>query len=717
MSDPRLKPCLDPAHAAGDEPDSPSGGETIGDVIARRYNRRDIVKGALGVSAVAALFGTTALAGCGPDEAVETDPKTFTPNGFTFKEVKAGVDGTHHVADGYEAQCLLRWGDPIVDGAPDFDPYRQTAGAQNRQFGYNNDYIAYLPMDENGAFIEGDQTRDGNERGLLCVNHEYALSPMMFPGVEQPGGDVDFSSIKDWMVDVEMAAVGVTIVEIERDGDSWRVVADSPYNRRITATTPMTVDGPVTDEEASGGLERLKTTYDETGKDLRGTFANCAGGRTPWGTYLTAEENFQYAFYTEETDWEGMPALGEQHHANRDRFRAYGIPTKGYVWGRDYARFNLDKEPNEPNRFGWIVEIDPFDPKSKPVKHTALGRFLHEGAETVLSDDGRAVVFSGDDSKFQYVYRFVSDDPYKPGDKRANMTLLSKGTLCAAKFNDDGSGAWIPLKQSEGKLAADDDFARQSDVVIDARLAAKDAGATKMDRPEDVQPNTKTKRVYVMLTNNTSRTPDHPKVAANPRANNRYGHIIEIVPDGLDFSADTFQWKILVLCGDPHRPSLETNWNPATSEDGWFVTPDNAAVDDQGRLWIATDQGANWPQTMRADGLYALETDSDGGPTPHLFFRVPVGAELCGPCFTPDGETLFVAVQHPGTDGVKNFHESDGGDAPSGKDASKDGKPFDAGAPVSFENPATRWPDFKAGMPPRPSVVAIIKKGGGKIGG
>ncbi|MDJ0514426.1 MAG: PhoX family phosphatase, partial [Methyloceanibacter sp.] len=652
------------------------------------------------------------------EEAPQTDPKTFVPKGFSFKEVEAGVDRTHHAPEGYDTQYLLRWGDPIVQDAPAFDPYRQTPGAQNRQFGYNNDYVAYFPMDRDGKFIEGEQTDVGNERGLLCVNHEYALSTMMFPGVEHKDGEVDFATIADWMVDVEMSAVGVTVVEIEKHRDVWRVVEDSPYNRRITANTPMTVDGPVTDKGSKEGLERLKTSYDKSGEALLGTLANCAGGRTPWGTYLTAEENIHFAFYTDETDLDGEPALSSQHDARRESFEAYSIPVQGYVWGRNYTRFNLDKEPNEPNRFGWIVEIDPFDPRPKPVKHTALGRFFHEGAETFLSDDGRAVVFSGDDSKFEYVYRFVSDGKYEPGNKKANMSLLSKGTLSVAKFNDDGTGEWIPLQYGKGELAeasAAGKFKNQADVVIDARLAADEVGATKMDRPEDIQPNIKNKRVYVMLTNNTSRSPDHPGVAANPRANNKFGHIIEITPDGLDFAADRFKWKILVLCGDPNRPSLKANWNPETSANGWFVTPDNAAVDDQGRLWVATDQGSKWPRTMRADGLYALETDSVGGPTPHLFFRVPVGAELCGPCFTPNGETLFVAVQHPGTDGVRAFHGTDG-DLEEEAPAAGEGD-FDPNKPVSFNNPATRWPDFKDDVPPRPSVVVITKQGGGKIGG
>ena len=333
------------------------------------------------------------------------------------------------------------------------------------------------------------------------------------------------------------------------------------------------------------------------------------------------------------------------------------------------------------------------------MKHTALGRFFHEGAECVLNEkDNRVVVFSGDDAVNEYVYRFVSKDRFVDGDTAHNRTILSEGTLSVAKFFDNGTGAWIPLVYGEGKLSkvcAEGKFQSQADIVIDARLAADEVGATAMDRPEDVQPNKKTGRVYVMLTNNVQRsgaTVDN----ANPRANNRFGHIIEMIPDGGDFAAETFAWDILVRCGDPDITELGAYWNAATTKNSWFVSPDNATIDPEGRLWIATDQGRHWQQTGRADGLFALETDGIRRGTPRMFFRVPLGGEMAGPCFTPDGQALFISVQHPGADGVEGYAGIAG--------------------PSTFECPATRWPDFQDDMPPRPTVMVITKGTGDPIG-
>lgn len=484
-------------------------------------------------------------------------------------------------------------------------------------------------------------------------------------------------------------------MEVFRDPDGkWQVKRDSEKNSRIDANTYMTFDGPV-----SIHPDRFKTTYDSECTNLTGTFANCAGGRTPWDTYLTAEENIHYYFWTDRKGPNHRPILEGKSESHPTNYRRYRIPFMGNAWGRDYARFNVDKERNEPNRFGWIVEIDPFDPDSTPVKHTALGRFFHEGAETVLGKDGHAVVFSGDDARNEYIYRFVGSEQYVEGDKDHNMRLLSHGTLSVAKFKPDGTGEWIPLEYGSGKLieaCAEGAFANQADVVIDARLAADVAGGTKMDRPGDVQPNEKTGRVYVMLTNNSERDADAVD-AANPRANNLFGHIIEMMPEERNFAADKFAWDILVRCGDPKKIEFGAYWNAATSENSWFVCPDNAAVDAQGRLWIATDQRREWQdKTMRANGLFALETEGVRRGTPRMFFRVPMAAELCGPSFTPDGETLFLAVQHPGADGVDGYCGFEG--------------------PSTFKKPATRWPDFDPNMTPRPSVMVITKKGGGKIG-
>ena len=402
-----------------------------------------------------------------------------------------------------------------------------------------------------------------------------------------------------------------------------------------------------------------------------------------------AEENFHGYFWTDREDAGGKPILDGPEAVSR---RRYGVPGRWFAWGRFIDRFNIDREPHEPNRFGWIVEVDPLDPRSAPVKHTALGRFRHEGAETVLTADGRVVVYSGDDGRFEYLYKFVSSGTLGD-DRAANMGLLADGTLHVARFGDDGSLDWLPLVHGAGPLTAANGFASQADVLIDTRLAADALGATPMDRPEDVQPGAGG-TVYVMLTNNTGRKPGDVD-AANPRAPNAFGHIIEITEAGGDYGAIRSAWSILVKCGDPRIAAVGAMWNPETSADGWFVAPDNAAVDADGRLWVATDQGTAWPKTGKSDGLYELETAGAQRGRARLFFRVPVGAELCGPCFTPDQETLFLAVQHPATDGVKSY--------PGFERAS------------TFEDPATRWPDFQEGMPPRPAVVAITKEGGGRI--
>ena len=340
------------------------------------------------------------------------------------------------------------------------------------------------------------------------------------------------------------------------------------------------------------------------------------------------------------------------------------------------------------------MEIDPRDANSVPVKHTALGRFCHEGAETVVNKDSRIVVYCGDDGRGEYVYRFVSARPYDANDPAANKTLLSDGVLSVARFFAEGKVLWLPLVFGQNGLTQEAGFQSQADVVIDARLAGDVLGATRMDRPEDVQPNEINGRVYVILTNNTKRKPEQIN-NANPRPDNAFGHIIEMTPPDGDHAADTFSWDILVKCGDPSIAEVGAIWNSETSKDGWFACPDNAAVDAQGRLWIATDQGDSWARTGRADGLFALETEGAARGTPKLFFRVPVGAEMCGPCFTLDGKTLFLAVQHPGADGTEAV--------------------IGFGRPSIFKDPVTRWPDFDPYLPPRPSVMVITKAGGGKI--
>jgi secreted PhoX family phosphatase len=633
---------------------NPTENATMGEIIATRFNRRDLVRGALAVAAISATVGNRALA------AAEQPAKKGRVASFDFKEVEAGVDQTHHVAEGYDAQVLLRWGDPIFADAPEFDPLAQTAAEQRRQFGYNTDYVGYIPLD------------GSSDHGLLVVNHEYTNEELMFPGVSVQNTKDAFGQMTKDLVDIEIAAHGGAVVEISRQGPGpWEVIKTSRYNRRITADTPMEVTGP------AAGHARLRTSEDPSGTLVLGMLNNCAGGVTPWGTWLSCEENFNGYF-------SGTLPAGHPETANYSR---YGVGTPAYGWAKFYDRFDLAKEPNEANRFGWVVEIDPFDPTFIPKKRTALGRMKHEGAEGITNKDGRYVIYLGDDERFDYVYKFVTEGRVDLQNRAANRDLLDRGTLYVAKYNPDGTGEWKPLIHGQGPLTGMNGFKSQADVLVETRRAADLLGATKMDRPEDIEANPKSNRVYVILTNNTRRKQDQVD-PANPRANNAFGHIVEMMPEGGDHAATAFVWEVLVKCGDPSVAAVGATFSSETSKNGWFGMPDNCAVDSQGRLWISTD-GNSAKATGRADGLWALETEGELRGTSRHFFRVPIGAEMCGPVFTPNDETLFLAVQHPGEGDDDN--------------------------PGNFENPPTRWPDFEDGMPTRPSVLAITRRGGGKI--
>jgi len=673
--DERLSGLTERYEAQEDVPVNPSTAPTLGDLINARFSRRDLLRGALGVTALGALAASplAALAGIGEqgaDSGAGADAADTSDTGFAFTEITHGVDETHHVAPGYRAEVLVRWGDPILPDAPAFDPAEQSAAAQSAQFGYNNDFIGYVPLPLGS---------DNAEHGLLCVNHEYSNPELMFPAASwAAAGEPERDE-----AEVQLAAHGGSILEVERKNGRWRVLPDSPYARRITAlATEIAIAGP------AAGHERLRTKADPSGRRVIGTLNNCAGGITPWGTWLMAEENFHFYF---DGDLEG--------HPEQANYARYGIPGGRYGLGKVIERFDINAEPNEANRFGWIVEVDPLDPASTPVKRTALGRFKHEGAECIVNGDGRLVIYSGDDQRFEYLYRFVTDGKVDTKDRTANRDLLDSGSLSVARFSDDGTLDWLPLIHGQGPLTAANGFASQADVLIETRRAATLLGATPMDRPEDVEPSPTNGRVYVMLTNNGQRgVTDQPGPdAANPRAANIWGHVLELTPDGGDHAARSARWEVLVRAGNPAEPGIAAQWNPATSANGWFACPDNCAVDPSGRLWIATDQGRDWSKTSgTADGVWALETEGARRGTGRMFFRVPVGAELCGPRFTPDGRTLFVAVQHPAADGTQDFAG------------------FERAS--TFDDPATRWPDFSPDMPPRPSVVVITKDDGGVIG-
>ena len=625
-----------------DIPSNPTTNPRIDDLINARFSRRGFFKG---------LMATSAVVGAGI--ATKGVAKAQSASTLTFKSIPQKITETHAVADGYDASVLIRWGDKVVADAPAFVPGQVDAKAQNKQFGYNCDYVGYMPLPV------GSQNSD---HGLLCVSHEYTNAELMWSGLK------DGMDASEEQALHEIAAHGHSVIEVKKTGGKWQVVDGSDYARRISPIdTEMQITGP------AAGHDRLKTNTDPTGTRVIGTLNNCAGGKTPWGTVLIAEENFNGYFG------------GDIAKTSEERnYKRLGISKDSwYSWVKYFDHFNVEKDPNEPNKFGWMVEIDPYDPTSMPKKRTALGRFKHEGATVIINKDNSVVAYSGDDQRFDYLYKFVAANKYNPNDRAANMDLLENGTLFVAKFHEDGSLDWMPLIFGEGPLTTENDFNSQADVLIEARRAADLLGATQMDRPEDVEPNPVNGKVYVMLTNNSKRKEGN---APNPRAANPHGHVLELTPPGgrgkdADHTASRFTWDIMIAGGNPAVADDKAVYHPAA--ESWVSCPDNMAIDHRGRLWISTD-GA--PKSDIPDGMHATDVDGPGRALTKFFFACPTGAEMCGPEFTPDGKTLFLAVQHPA-----------------------DGSSYDA--------PSTRWPDFQAAIPPRPSVVAVTKNDGGEIAG
>lgn len=608
-------------------------------IMRQRYSRRSIMKAAGLIAGYHLLPSAASAAGM----------QNPAGNRLAFQEVARGLDVRHHCAPGYQATPCLRWGDPLFANAPAFAPHQQQAEAQAQQFGYNNDFIAYFPIKQSAT------------HGLLCVNHEYSRSEMMFPG----GRSAEALSEAEHAI--EMAAHGVSIVEVRRGTGGWEPVYGKS-NRRITANSVMEMTGP------AAGHPRLQTSADPSGRRALGTVGNCAGGVTPWRTYLTCEENIDGFFLLEAYD--GPEA---------DNHRRMTIADAPYHrWDVIDRRFNTSLEPHEPNRFGWVVEIDPFHPDSTPKKRTALGRFKHESASPVISPaDQRLVVYMGDDEHFQYLYRYISAEPFQADMKTDG--LLDHGTLSVARFDADGTLNWVALRYGEGPLTRAHGFHSQADVLIETRRAAQLLGATPMDRPEDVEVNPVNGRIYASLTKNPLRLSGD---AVNRRAPNPMGYILEMLPPLYggkpDHGADQFRWDIFLEGGQPDLTDFRGGaYGGAVSASGWLACPDNLAVDPAGNLWIATD---GQPGAIGSgDAVYAAATTGPERAVPKCFFRAPIGAEVAGPCFTPDGRTLFVSVQHPGENS-------------------------------SFDAPSTRWPDFDPSMPPRPSIVAIEKADGGLIG-
>jgi uncharacterized protein len=655
-------------------------------ILATRLSRRAFVGSA------SASVGLAACAGI-------PTPAEARSAGNAFNSIAPQNNDALVLADGYRYNVVTRWGDSLVTGTPDFDTRRMSnvdwldAGAvdaQSRQFGANCDAVQYFPL-----------TKGRASTGVVCVNHEYFSGELIWPGYG--GAGMKPEGRKAWLdqhpqaVKFMQTAHGVSVMQLRRERGGWTHDKSSRYSRRVTALTPMEISGP------ARGHPLLRTRADPTGTRVLGTFANCAAGKTPWGTYLTAEENVDDYFAGTRSVHAGSPDAAWVDAMRRFTFRENSF----YGWDTQDARFDMRNEPNEPLRFGWIVEIDPHDPDSVPRKRTALGRFQHEGANTIVGKSGHVAAYMGDDEKFEYIYKFVTRERFDPKHPAANRDLLDAGTLYVARFDADGSGVWLPLVHDEnGPINSRAGFASQGDVVLKPRAAADLSGATPMDRPEDIEPSHVTGRIYVACTKLedrgvagadthwNGRDLDIGINAANPRPDNRSGHIIEITEAGDDATATRFKWDVFLMAGDPAvgryivdaselaagKPGSEDTYfagYPNRAEVARLHCPDNLGIDPQGRLWIVSDTDDHRHPN---NGCFVVPTSGPERGRLRQLASGPSGCEVCGCEFTPDGRTLFLSIQHPGEGG-------------------------------SLDKPRSYWPDGN-GLPARSSLIAIEREDG-----
>ncbi len=603
----------------GPDPDdvstNPTDGPIFSEVVRSRAARRTVLAGGL---AGAATFMTAAGLGGLPAAAARPGggPKAAADL-LGFDPVPLGFGDDVVVPDGYTARTFIPWGTPITGSYPEFAPGANTAEEQAQQAGMNHDGMHFFPL-----------SRRSSSHGVMVVNHEYTNEQYLQSPEATPAERAAKSQ----------AAHGLSVIEVKEDAPGEWSVVRSRLNRRITANTPMSVSGP------AAGHRLLQTAADPAGRTVLGTWNNCSSGATPWGTYLAAEENFHSYFAVAEGDFGDQTAQMERYGVGGDRFG----------WAVDDRFLVTPEDPNEPNRFGWIVELDPMDPQSRPIKRTALGRVKHEGATVHTTKGGRVAVYCGDDQRGEHVYKFVSDDNWKAARARGRSPL-DHGTLYVARFNDDGSGDWLPLVHGQGGLTAENGFADQAEVLVKTRLAASVVGATKMDRPEWITVDPHTQMVYCTLTNNTDPSTREPN-AANPRDHNPWGHVIRWQESGNDHTATTFSWDHFLLAGQGDDSG---DGSTIAAEDG-FGSPDGIASDADGRVWIQTDgsQPEGATNQMLAANPYA--TDAEGRPEIRRFLTGPSGCEVTGLTLTPDQRTMFINIQHPG--GV--WPHEDGVDVP-----------------------------------------------------
>ncbi|MBK1781183.1 PhoX family phosphatase [Advenella sp. WQ 585] len=684
-----------------DIPSNSSKAESLNELLGKQQARRGFLKAGAGASTMA-FFGlslNTAAASAQSAAAGSAAPVSA----MSFKAVAASTDDKIVVPEGYRYAVINRWGDPLFTDSPKWKgDATDDAAAQARQMGDNHDGMHYFPI--NGSSTEG----------LMVTNHEYINPAYFFPANVRVAGE---NWNEDW-VKKSQRAQGVSVKHIRHDGKDWKTVLDSNYNRSINALdAEMVLTGP------AAGHALLKTNADPSGTVVFGTFGNCGNGYTLWDTYLTCEENV--------TDYFGTEKEGVQSSTLMQR---YGVATKAsndsYRWETHDKRFDVAEEPNEWMRHGWIVEIDPFDPESKPRKLTALGHFKHENAAMTLAADKRVVVYMGDDQRSEYIYKFVSDDKFDPANKAANRTLLDKGTLYVARFTDGeqagdlkGKGEWIALTLDtvglNGKKLGEL-FTDQGELLVKTRLAADAVGATPMDRPEWIAVHPHTQEVYVTLTNNSDRGSDkerkgtnglkHPGIDdANPRAKNPYGQIVRWNESGKDAAASEFDWDVFVLAGNPdvHKePANLMAGTPNISAQNLFNSPDGLAFDKDGRLWIQTDGNFSDAGNFAGNGnnqmLVAIPETEAGKGEIRRFLVGPSGCEITGITWTPDYKAVFVNVQHPGEYGK---HPR----AP---------KVTPQEAPMAF----SKWPmddnedKEGSGGRPRSATVVVWREDGGVVG-
>ncbi|WP_299208608.1 PhoX family phosphatase [uncultured Tateyamaria sp.] len=576
------------------------------EVVERAISRRGFLGGVVAFGSGAAVMGTGMLKG--------TTAMAGQSSRFAFDQIPIQTDGTVHVPDGYSWDVLVRWGDPLFSDAPAFDPANGVPVAgSDRVFAENTDGMHLFTV--------------GNKQ-ILAVNNEYANRKTNLPnnaeGVPASADDVlIFQNLQ-----------GVTIMEVAEGNDGWSVVIDSPYNRRITHNTPMTLDGP------AAGHDLLKTEADTTGTASLGTMNNCGSGPTPWGTYLTCEENFNgYFGATGDMPTDETTAAG---------FERYGVGPDG--WGYDYhkwdARFDVSQNPNEPHRVGYVVEIDPTNPDATPVKHTALGRIKHENAACALAPDGRVVVYMGDDERGEFMYKWLSREVYVPGGDTS--TLLSDGQLYAAKFNDDMTGEWVALTPDATGMD-------EAHIAIFTRIAASAVGATTMDRPEWVAVNPTAVEAYCCLTNNKNRGvqpnaggDDTSANGPNPREANNFGQIVRWRPHGDNHASNTFDWDLYVMAGNPKAQEGPYKGSSNVNEGNLFNSPDGMAIDSTGLMWIQTDgDDSNEGEFEGMGNNQMLAGDPVTGEI-RRFLTGPKGSEVTGLTWSADRRTMFVGIQHPG---------------------------------------------------------------------